>query len=439
MRLHELMRELADDAPSVTVPAGLFDKARRRRRQRWSAVAAAVVVALFGGYVLSPLPGVQRFGGSTGQGLPDRIVVPPWWTATVKQSPPGAASVVLTGNTPQGDHEDAKVEFWRDGYTAEPSTVVGLSRDTYRVARGAYIVGVELSPDGRYLVWNRDHASIVSAEVLDLTSGRISSLTNITSGGVCGWSTDGRWLLMIHRGTALVVSWPSQSIVWSVHYDDPAAHSPDYCPPRLSLSPDGSMLAVQTADELRVYRHDGTLLWKHSAGDDNLAGRASWLGDGRLALLRRSDVTCPACPEHESPYPSTWSLILVDGSTGSPVDTPAYPAVRAALGVRLVAWRGDAAYAVVQSAGAHARVGVVRLGPGGATATEVLTAPAGTGDLNVATDYVDYIRGAGPPQNGMNVPEVLARSSCLIVPVIAALLLMVWLRLRRRHTSSEFV
>jgi RNA polymerase sigma factor (sigma-70 family) len=116
-------------------------------------------------------------------GLPDRLVEPRGWTETVRRSPNGPASVVFTagkGNV-QSDFDDFKLEWWREGYSTYPTTVVGLTNDTYRIARDRYVVGVDLSPDGRY--WPASAHS------------RWSPGPPEPSTGSCRWRS-GRWATM---------------------------------------------------------------------------------------------------------------------------------------------------------------------------------------------------------------------------------------------------
>ena len=456
MRLQQLLREAAEGAPAVAVPAGLFDRARRRHRRRWSAAMAAVVVALFGGYALSPFPTGAQVGGSQAAGLPERLVVPPWWTETLTRSPNGPVAVAFNGNSPQADYEDGKIAFWRDGYSFEPSVVVGLERDTYRIVRSSNTAGVALSPDGRYLLGATDPSFGDRAQVLDLTTGVVRQLSGVSASAATEWSTDGRWVVAREADREStwvgVFSWPAGQIEWQLRYPASTSGASGADSRRLALSPDGSMLAVLDHGDVRVFRRDaalpeqdGSLLWQREVGLDLLAGRAAWVGDGRLAVLRRSEPVCPACPEQESAYPGAWWLTFLDGATGAEVTAPAYPRLDPAMGVRVVAWRGATAYAVVQwTAGlAHPepnRVALVRLEPGATEAYPVLIGPPGTYDLNVATDYVDQIRPAGTPENGVDTPEVVARTliaTICLAPFVVPLGLLVWMW-RRRRTQARW-
>lgn len=462
MRLQRLLHELAEEAPAGAVPAGLFDRARRRRRRRWSAALAAVVVLLLSGYAVVPASRTGQRVAEGPAGLPDRLVMPPWYTETLDRSPNGPASVVFDGEDhAQADDDDVKLAWWRDGYTVFPTVVVGLTGDTYRIARvpytaGPYSAGLELSPDGRYLL-NEDG-------IVDLTTGETRPLPQVAGPAWYEWSADGRWLVYDEQRPGehrvVVYSWPSLRVEWEIRDVRPATRSRALLMSdsvrRRALSPDGSMLAIQDVGELWVYRRDGTVLWRRDMQHEELAGPAAWRGDGRLALLRRALPVCPACPEQpENPYPVARSLAFVDGVTGVPAAAPGYPLVELTLGLRVVAWRGDSGYAIVASTrGLPAapppgvsqsvsieRVTLVRLDPGAAGPRTLLTAPAGVRDMNVATDYVDAIRPAGEVAAGVNVSEIVGRvvtgALCLAPFLLPVVGLLLWRWRRRRRGRAD--
>ncbi|HZN18345.1 MAG TPA: hypothetical protein VFB84_09205 [Micromonosporaceae bacterium] len=201
------------------------------------------------------------------------------------------------------------------------------------------------------------------------------------------------------------------------------------------------MSAVQLDGRLSVYRRGGAPGWSRITGQNPIAGRAAWRADRALAVWERSDVSCPACPERVTPYPSTWRLTFLNGSTGEPLPATGYPVLRSALGAGVVAWRGDTAYAIVtystsRSASGDASAGgieLVRLVPGAAEPQTVLTAPPGTTSMGVATDYVDTLRPTGSPETGVNMSEVLGRTvttALCLAPLVVPLL--IWVFLRRR-------
>jgi hypothetical protein len=433
-RLREAFAAIAEDAPIVRVPPRLYRTARRKRRRRWSAVLGVIAMLGLlssGAAVLAP-PDLGVAGGGR-PGLPDRLVVPPWWTDTVRRAPNGPASVVFTADkdTVQSDFDDFKLQWWRQGYSVYPSVVVGLSAPTYRIARESYNAGVDLSPDGRYLA--------TGDGIEDLTRGVVSPYpaggTNVSA----SWSADGHRLLVAGGGGISVVSWPEGRVDWRapVGYQSLGGQYSFMSYTGTALSPDGTLLAVQAGGNLRVYRRDGSVAWQAPVGSDQIAGPAAWRSDGRLAVLHRSEV-CGGCAGQSWPYPSAWAVTYVNGSTGATAAGPELPRIESADVVRIVAWRGDTAFAVARytTSRSGGTVALVRLVPGEARPQTVLTAPPGTQDLNVATDFVDAVRPAGRPSPGVNTREVLARagllSPCALAVLAAVLVPLLILRRRRR-------
>jgi hypothetical protein len=439
--LAELLRDLADEAPAMTVPSGLFNRARRRRRARWAMAATAVVVLLLSGYGVSfaGRDSAQIAAGSPG--LPATVFDPPQWTQPFAGSLGGPASVVFWGPAVPDQ------AFAGASGSPAPTAVVGLHRDTYRIVYPAQ-PSLALSPDGTTLLVARETGQTYRTDAVDLATGRSRA---VAAGRMpLGWSADGRYALVgitdrwshpdsasVNDLTVDVLAWPSARVGWSVRIARPDAIEGEstYL---LALSPDASMLAVSTSHELRVYRRDGTELWHRPLdGWDVLAGPAAWRSDGRLAVLRRS--TCAGCRPQRAWYESTdWRLTFVDPATGDPLPDPGYARVGPALGLSVIGWRGDTAYAVVR-AGPNGdvdttRARLVRLGPDGAAPRDVIAFPRGASNLNVATDYLDTIRPAGSPAFGFSLRQVAG----MLVPYAQGLGLVViigfllWWRRRNR-------
>jgi hypothetical protein len=442
MSLRDGLRALAEQAPTSPVPSGLFDRARRRRRRRWAAAATAVVVLALVGYGVGlPVLRNDRFAAGPA-GIPRTVHPVPTWTSEVTRAPAGPASVVFRGPAvPAGGP-------FRDS-TSEAAAVVGLNTDSYRVAYSSQGLPA-LSPDGRTLLMayldprsTGMRARDWRTDALDLLTGK--SRTLAARFVPAGWSVDGRHALLVQPDrwdepgaggetvndmTVSVVAWPSGQQEWSVHIARPDAVEGETNYP-VALSPDGSMLAVSTSHELRVYLRDGTLIWKRTlTGHDVLAGPAAWRDDGRLAVMRRGAVS-------NWSDPGTWTLAFVDSATGAPLPEAGLPAVRSAFSLQVTAWRQDTAYAVARSRpGGNPDViqaSLVRLTPG-ASAPQTLLAPPGTEDLGVATNYVDVTRAAGQPSYGLNLIGLMSVVITYAVPVsvVAVILVMVWWSRRRR-------
>jgi hypothetical protein len=279
-------------------------------------------------------------------------------------------------------------------------------------------------------------------DALDLVTGRTRTLA--TRAAPIGWSVDGKHALLVQPNrwdqpnagaetvndmTVTVVAWPSGQREWSVHIGRPDAVEGESTYP-VALSPDGSMLAVSTSHELRVYQRDGTLRWKRPlSGFDVLAGPAAWRADGQLAVLRRSPVSYWSDPGRQT-------VTFVDAATGEPGPDPNLPVVRSAFSVQIVAWREGTAYAVVRDRPPgpdRIQASLVRLVPA-ASGPQTMLAPAGAEDLNVAADYVDVTRDAGRPSYGLSLVGV----AYAVLPyvwwatVLAGIGFAVWWRRRRR-------
>jgi hypothetical protein len=444
--LRSVFRELAEDAPAVRVPPDLYENARRRRKRRTRAAVAAVLVLaalVVTGLIVRPHHPAERFGGDSA-GLPTHLVDAPWYTDTVGHSPVGPAAVVfsLGESNPQSDPEDFDLAWWRGGHTVSSSTVVARDRDAYRIVRAGYYTGTELSPDGRHL--------ISEGHVLDLATGderhRLRPAPLDPSWAPDGqtppsagnslygrWSADGTWIVAADEDRTMIFSWPSGRVERLVRHPGQRPVDQD-----LALSPDGATLAVQSNDLFRVYGADGTLRWSRDATSSQLrpAGRAAWRPDGRLFVFERSDASCDACGWQVG----TWRLAAVDGTTGTPVAAPDYPAIRTAMNVDVVTWRGDVAYALVSYTNGRRdadveveRTELVRLVPGAAAPERVLAGPPGTLELGVATDLVGAVRPVGPPDFGYNAGEAWGKGvSWAFCPVLVLVIVAVVIWRRRR-------
>ncbi|GAA3276913.1 hypothetical protein Dvina_32135 [Dactylosporangium vinaceum] len=442
--LRSVFRELAEQAPAVTVPPNLLETARRRRTRRRLAALAAVI-ALVALALAVPLARSQPPASrDPGGGLPQHLVTVPRDTDTVERSPVGPAAAIysLGEDNPQSDPEDFDFAWWRGGHTVASSTIVARDRDAYRIVRSGYYTGAELSPDGRYL--------IAEGRVVDLATGRerlrlaaAPTEAHLSPDGQTPpgdnttlygrWTEDGTRLIAAENDRTMIVSWPSGQVERLVRHPGQRPVDQD-----LALSPDGRDLAVQSNGLFRVYGADGDLRWSQTASNDlrRIGGRAAWRADGRLFVFDRQVTGCSGCGW----APGTWRLRALDGATGEAVAAPAYPEIRDAMFVNVVTWRGDVAYAVVAYTNGRTDdrmdiggAALVRLAPGAPAPQVVLAGPEGTHELGVATDLVDRVRPVGRPEFGRNPAEdwgpALSWAAC--PALVAAVVSVAWVTRRR--------
>lgn len=429
--LRNVLIDMAEEAPPIRVPAGLFGKARRARRRRYLGVAVLVVVACLAGVIAtwesasSPPTIVATAGGPT---LPDRVSAPSRWTATVAQSPPGRAAVVFGGPAVP---RVSPIPYDGD---EDPVAVVGAERDSYRVFdRMDWIAEADglLSPDGRYLVRDR--------QLLDLTTGRLRHkedfyawISGEDNGLVSAWSPDSTQVIVVGNAEVRLIDIDSGRVAWSAELVGVGEVTPELdLDPRLraAMSRDGSV-AVQVGERIKVFARGGRLvstIEPVEAGTVRLAGPAAWAPDGRSIVVATRDRSCTDCR-------ADWRLELRDAATGRAVPGLAFPAVRSGV-LRLVTWRSVAEVVVV--ANGVDRDQVLSLRHQAATPTLVLDTPPGTSGLDVARDVAasGRSRAAGRPESGPLRTRYLvtgvAGGVCALVVLTTAIL--VWHVRRRRR------
>jgi hypothetical protein len=244
------------------------------------------------------------------------------------------------------------------------------------------------------------------------------------------WSADGTRILYVEDAVTRVVAWPSGRVEATIRHPDQYPLDED-----LALSPDGTQLLVNSNESLTLYRGDGSRAWTHAGTAERFGGRAAWRDGGRLTVFQRTDLSCRTC----GMSPATWRLRYVDAATGTPAAGPEYPVLRSVLDVRILAWRGDAAYAVVTyshgGTDEPGRVELVRLRPGAPAPEPVLTAPAGVQAMTVAADHLDSRRPTREPEYGFNGQEVAGQvvtGAMCFAPFVGLIVLFVVLGRRIR-------
>ena len=308
--------------------------------------AVFALVALLPGSLLTP--GQAR--AESGAAVPSRLYVPWTWQATVAQSPPGAASVLISGagglrGNDLIDHEGKVAVVGRDG--------------SYRMLLygGAETVAgeqVQLSPDGRYVAqpgWG-DGAAV---EVVDLETGKVRTYRGGLSGETWGepvaWSPDGRRLVALHTtsdpvhvgddgeerkpGVVVLIDLRSGkattlaevSNVFQVRTASLAAFSPDSR--RVALNLDG---------QLRLLDTEGDAIWSVEVGPrQHLAGIGAFTPDGGRITVVTLDGCVARCDSTQLAT-RRWSFGYRDAATGEETDGPRLAPVRA-MAVRALGWR----------------------------------------------------------------------------------------------------
>ena len=424
-RLGPLLRDVAEAAPPVRLPDGLFDKARRQhRRRRATAIAATLgvlallVLALPAGLRTSPV----RPGAGV-EGLPTRLVHAHGHTATVGRAPLPAVLAVFSG-------ADSNEGFLGDRY---PLTLVGAG-DAYRTYNrpewGTNMLSTQtflLSPDGRYLAMPYGDGPSPQTRLLDVTTGRVRTLTG---GGPLAWAPDSRSLVLVDPGentgpvvafvTLRLVDVDSGAVRWQ--HSEQLTHGLQ-SGLAVAVSPDGTRVAVEVDSVLSVYQGDTQLWGPIGIGGNWLAGPAAWTPDGSRLTILKSDGL----------------LTYMNSAEGLKVDAVGYPALAgAARAPQLIGWRGGQPVVIAGNR-------VLLLGAANADfegeVTQLLAAPEGSRELQIAAEALAKpLREPGPPQPGPALARyrfVLWDALKLLCATGVALLLDLRARRRRRRRAEQ--
>jgi hypothetical protein len=392
-KLREAMTGLAASSPTVQVPAGLFDVARRRRRVRVAGALMTVTVMAglvsLGVVVVRAEPASRPAVVRSDRHPPSMVGRAPRWVADLRDAPLERAQLAYVEPDPQG--KDARL--------------IVLSGDRYRQAA----LGGTLSPDGRYLAYQERQ----STKLVDVSTGAVAM---VGEGEPVAWSRRGEFVVLRRslggedQTEMNVVSVPSGAIAWRFDVVPPCAGH------HVALSPDNFAVAVGCEQfGTYLYRRAIGLVW-HIQGRD-VAGPQAWAPDGRtIATWAWYDVTY---------YSELFMLDVTDGASIGTIPVPADP------GGAVVAWHDG--LPVVQG-----NDWVFRLSGDPSYVTRV----QGANRLWVATDTIDFA--SSRPQGGIDAGPALARYRGLLsqaylmiflLAVIASVLIA--RRIRRRRLAAK--
>ncbi|GIJ47987.1 hypothetical protein Val02_48730 [Virgisporangium aliadipatigenens] len=428
-----VLAAVADEARPARLPADLWSRGmRRRRRRQVTAALAALALAL-------PLLLVSRPGPETPAdgrpAVPSRIDSPFPFVGTATSSPPGGASVIVTG--PGGFGASG---LFGGGY--EDRAIVVGTNGSYRTVRhlNGFDAGesVLLSPDGRRVAgdWGMESSwqeglGAAATTVLDLTTGH---LRRYGAGAPVAWFPDGTRLLT-SAGTLRVLHLDTGAV------DDLGLRHETA---NVALAPDGRHAVVQDGSSLTVLdlttgqtRTMATLDERHT-----LAGPGAWDGHGRVAVWECT----PAC----SGVPQVaLTLTYIDADTGAPATGPALRLAGVA-GARLLGWQrdGDAVAVRFRDSGTSftpptGRRADVTAPPGGqpevvalrpdGPGTVLVRVPAGADRVEVARGFLDRF-GAAPASLRERLLDWLAsHTGALVLLMAAGAALYAVRRYRRRN------
>jgi hypothetical protein len=322
--LAQALRSAADEVACYDVIEGAITRGRRRRRLG-VATSALAVVAVLGLVATVVVAWLHRDEGVAQPPdeptIPEHIGLPAPFTRDAAGSPPGPASLILSGH--QGD-----------------VAVVGARADVYRAIDTDADPGwaALLSPSGDRVAY----AGPDGVHVVDLVHGGARSYpkdSTVDDFAPSAWLPDGTGLVVLAttyaddpttQGTRRQLS--TLDLATGALDEFAEATWPIATPGfAVAVSPDGSRIAYQFSDFISVYNRATGEKTRFDLESYQfvLAGRAAWAPDGSLTLLHH--VT--------SSNGRTWQLRLVDPATGAPRAT--IPAMRDQTVVRLIGWRDE--------------------------------------------------------------------------------------------------
>lgn len=327
-RLREAMHQAVDALPAVRLSEDPWRQGRRMRHRQWLLAASASVLALFATAAV-PLAATPYGPAAGGDAVPGKVHTPWMWQATVQMDPPGAASVLMSGDglgltgIDLFDHEGKVAVVGRDG---------SYRMLLYGGASQTAGVGVVLSPDGRFVAQqflaDEPDGSVVITDLVTGLSRRLSIEGRTCCGIPLAWSRDGTHLAVVDFDEAVRLDHVTGYGVWDarlVVYDVATGNGVRLAElgglhtlrkgSLVAFSPDGERIALNTGGSLKVMDLTGENVWTAELGLRRyLAGAGAWRADGRITT-----VSLDGCLDDCDPRALAarqWGFGYVDAATG---------------------------------------------------------------------------------------------------------------------------
>lgn len=314
-------------------------------------VCVALVAVAFAAY------GSSRSAADE-QAVPAKVFEPFGWQATVQKSPPGQATLLVSG------------EGWGlRGVTFKGKVAVIGESGVYRMQR--YNKSVEagedvlLSPDGQLIVGTADNqpgryeqpapAGDLPLWFTDLSTGKTTQMTVPGEGRIrpVAWSPDGARLLVEVAAAPTVGPWPGGRLELLTLSSGDVRVLADlgtglvHRAQLAAFAPSGRQVAVQVGTSLVVLDLDtgGRRTVATLTADQRLAGVGAWSQDGRRVALLSMSGCSRGCDQAEL-NARQWRFSELDTGNGTS-STGAYQTVTG-LAVRVLGRLPDGELAVAR-------------------------------------------------------------------------------------------